>query len=253
MMQSALKPTINDLKSGKAAIAIDTMLEEGFNPTKRGVEQMRSRINDLNFEIKTAIANSPETVNKGEVGKRLIDTFNKFKNQVNPNADLDAIRSSWLEFRNHPLLAGKTDIPVQIAQELKSGTYRQLAKKYGEMGAASVEAQKQIARGLKEEISRKVPKVAGLNARESKLISTLDVAERRALQDANKNPMGLSLLASHPAAAIGFLADRNAWVKSMLARLLYSGSEVVPVTAGRVAGGLLGYASGRSMDREHGH
>lgn len=249
VMQSALKPALKDLKSGKAAQAIDTMLEEGFNPTKSGIEKIKEKINDLNFQIKSVIANSPETVNKGEVGKRLLDEFNKFKNQVNPNSDLETIKNAWMEFRNHPLLAGVTDIPVQIAQDLKQGTYRILNKKYGQLGTADDAAQKALARGLKEEISTKVPEVAGLNAQESKLFNVLGIAEKPALMDANKNIGGLALLTHNLPGFAAFMADRSALAKSLLARMLYSGSEAIPTTAGQTGGAMYSVL----QQRQYGH
>src|SRR5206468_3026519 len=112
-----------------------------------------------------------------------------------------------------------------LAQELKQGTYRILASKYGEQGSAATEAQKALARGLKEGISEKVPAVAGLNAEESKLINALEVAERRALMDGNKNFGGLAWLAHSPATWAAFMADKSALFKSLVARMMHSGSE----------------------------
>lgn len=227
LMQSAVKPTIAQLKSGDAALAIETMLKEGINPTTGGVEKLRGKIGELNDQIKDAIANSTETIKKSDVGKRLIDTYEQFKKQVNPKQDLDAIVKAWTEFRSHPLLAGKTEIPVQLAQELKQGTYKQLAKKYGQMGSSDIEAQKGLARGLKEEIANKVPEIAGLNKQESDLIKTLNVAERRALMELNKNPAGLSLLTTSPAKFAAFMADKSAVFKSLVARMVYSSAPDV--------------------------
>lgn len=233
LMQSALKPTIKQLKSGDAATAIDTMLEGGYNATAGGVKAIKAEIGRLNDQIKDVIANSGASIKKSDVGKSLIDLLDKFKMQVNPTADMNAVRQAWLDFRNHPLLAGKTDIPVQLAQELKQGTYNQLKKKYGQMGTADVEAQKGLARGLKEEIASAVPEIAGLNAKESALIRTMNVAERRALMELNKNPMGLALLAHSPASWAAFMADKSALFKSLAARAIYSGSDQIPATAAR--------------------
>lgn len=233
LMQSALKPTIKQLKSGDAATAIDTMLENGFSATKGGVAQIKAKIAELNAQIADAIASSGATISRGDVGQRLMTTLEKFSKQVNPEADMAAVRRAWEEFKNHPLLKGQSDIPVQLAQELKQGTYKQLSKKYGQMGNAEVEAQKGLARGLKEGIAEAVPEVAGLNAKESDLIKTLNVAERRALMDLNKNPIGLSWLAHNPATFAAFMADKSALFKSLAARMLYSGSDQIPAAAAR--------------------
>lgn len=239
LMQSALKPTWEAIRTGKASRAIDTMLEEGINPTVGGVEKLRPMIDKLDNEISSAIASSTATVNKAAVGQRLQETWDKFKSTVNPQADLDAIKAAWTKFRNHPDLAGKTEIPVQTAQEMKRRTYQVLADKYGEEGAASTEAQKALARGLKEEISSAVPGVAASNAKASDLLNVLNVAERRAYMDLNKNPMSLALLAHNPAGFAAFMADKSALFKSLVARMMHSGSEQIPATAARAGIGIL--------------
>lgn len=218
LMQSALKPTIEQLRTGKADTAVNTLLDEGLNATKGGVDKLRMRVGDLNNQIKDKIANSTATVDKQAVLNRLADTNSDFARQVSPSGDLNAIRNVADDFLDHPLASGN-QIPVQLAQDLKQGTYSTLAKKYGQVGTADTEAQKALARGLKEEIANAVPDVAGLNAQESKLITTLGVTERRALMDANKNPMGLSLLAQNPTAWAAFMADKSALFKSLAARL----------------------------------
>jgi hypothetical protein len=235
LMQSAIKPTIKELKTGKATRAIDTLLKEGISPTKGGVEKLRGLVDDLGNQISEAIKTSQATVSKGEVGKSLLDTFEKFKKQVNPQSDLETIKKAWLEFRNHPSLIGKQDIPVQLAQELKQGTYRRLSEKYGELGSAQTESQKALARGLKEEIAKSVPSISTMNKRESELLNALSVSERRALTEANKNPVGLAWLASSPQTWALFLADRSAAFKALVARMLYSGSEQIPSTTARIA------------------
>lgn len=233
LMQSALKPTLKQLKSGNATTAIDTMLEMGLNATRGGVQKIKNRIGDLNDQIAEAITKSGATISKSEVGKSLINTLEKFKNQVNPNADVQAVRNAWLEFKNHPLLKDIEDIPVQLAQRLKQGTYKQLSKKYGQLGSAEIEAQKGIARGLKEGVAKAVPGIGHLNKQESDLIKTLDVAERRSLMELNKNPVGLSLLTHRPALFAAYMADKSALFKSLVGRMAYSGSEVLPQNVSR--------------------
>jgi hypothetical protein len=239
LMQSAVKPTLEQLRTGKAARAINTMLEEGYSPTKGGVDAMKARIADLNDEIADAIKNSPATVDKGQVASYLNDTLKKFEKQVNPTADVNAIQNAWTEFLSHPMLAGQKDIPVQLAQQMKQGTYKALGdKSFGELKGASTEAQKTLARGLKEEISKVVPEVAGKNKLESELINAAKVAERRVLMDANKNPLGLGWLAQ-PWMIPFWMWDRSPGAKALTARALYSGSEQIPATLARGGVGAL--------------
>lgn len=227
LMQSALKPTLNNLRNGNAARAITTMLEEGFNATPGGVAAMRQQIGALNDEISQAIANSPATVNRAEVANSLQPLLQRVARQVNPNADIATVQAAWHSFMDHPLLQGSPTMPVGLAQTMKQGTYRELGNRnYGEIRGADIEAQKTLARALKDAIAREVPEVTALNARESRLLNAAGIAERRALMDGNKNPAGLGWLAHEPAAAIGFLADRSALAKSLLARGLFSGGRV---------------------------
>lgn len=224
LMQSAIKPTINQLKTGEAETAVQTLLDYGISPTKAGVNKIREIINSKNDEIASLIGASNATVDKQAVVNRLGDVINRFSNQVSPTADLAAIRGVADDFLAHPVYNGAT-IPVQAAQELKQGTYRTLSKKYGQIGSAETEAQKGLARGLKEEVAQAVPGVQALNAEESRLLATLDVAERRALMEVNKNPMGLAALAGNPLSWAAFMADRSAAFKAMAARMLNRTAE----------------------------
>jgi len=241
LMQSALKPAKKALETGKAARAIDTMLKEGINVTPEGVAQLRTQISGLNDEIAQAINNSTAKVDKGAVTRYLQEALGKFEKQVTPQADIKVIEKAWNQFLSHPLLAGKSEIAVQLAQQLKQGTYRALgSKSYGELKGAEIEAQKALARGLKDEIARVVPGIERLNKAESELLNAEALASARVLMDSNKNPLGLGWLAKHPASWLGFAVDRSPFLKSLLARGLYAGKEQIPVTAGRVAGAAYG-------------
>jgi hypothetical protein len=241
LMNSAIKPSLEHLKSGEAARAVQTMFDEGINASKGGIENVQNRISDLNNQIKTAISNSPATVNKQSVAQRLNGVDNTFMNQVDPIKDLQNINTTRDNFLfNHPALTGVNDIPVAQAQAMKQGTYKQINNKYGEIGSAETEAQKALARGLKEEIATAVPEISGLNSQESKLINVLNVAERRILLEGNKNPAGLSLLAHNPATWAAFMADKSALFKSLAARMINANATAIPTGAGAAVGSLPG-------------
>ena len=127
------------------------------------------------------------------------------------------------------------NIPVQLAQKLKQGTYKTLKGKYGEEGSASTEAQKGLARGLKENIAEVVPGIGALNAEESRLFKTLGVAERRSLMDMNKNPLGLAALAGNPTGFAAFMADRSAAFKALVARMMNRTGEAADFTGQHLA------------------
>lgn len=228
LMRSAVKPTIQQIKNGSAEIAVNTLLDKGINPTTGGVNKIRSMVDDLNQQIGSKISGSNATISKTDVLGALDDTRSRFASQVSPTSDLAAIQGIASDFANHPQFPSPVlRIPVQEAQAMKQGTYGILSKKYGQIGSAETEAQKALARGLKEGVAKAVPEVAGLNAQESRLIQTLDVAERRALMDMNKNPMGLALLANNPMTWAAFMADKSAAFKSIVARMLYQPAQVI--------------------------
>ena len=235
LMQSALKPTQKQLQTGKASTAVKTMLEEGINPTQVGVKKLESKIEDINKQVVNKIGSSTGTVSKTDVLKYLDDIeANKLK-QVNPSDDISAINKVRQEFMayNQPIIKTTSQtIPVQLAQELKQGTYKALKNKYGQLGSTEVEAQKALARGLKEKVGEAVPEIMGLNKKEAQLIDTLDVVERRALMELNKNPMGLALLTETPQQFAAFMADKSALFKSLLARSLYNLNKVTAPAQG---------------------
>lgn len=240
LMQSAVKPSYEMLRKGKAAEAIETMLKEGVTVSEGGLNKLMSQVNNLDDEVTKAISTSTATVNKGDVGLRLKEVFDDFKMQVNPQSDMEAIKKAWIKFRDHPLLSGKQEMPVQIAQQMKRGTYKTLGEKpYGELQGSEVEAQKALARGLKETISEAVPAVAPLNNRVGNLLNAANVLERRVLMAPNNNILGLTPLGPNPLSWALFMADRMPGLKSLAAQGLYSGARQVPSTAARVG---IGYA-----------
>jgi hypothetical protein len=226
MMQSALKPSKAAQKSGDAATAIDTLLDTKTNVSKAGAEGLRTRIDDLNTQIADKIASSKAVIDKQVVADNLKSVLDDFSKQVNPSSDMHTVQAAYDEFLNSPRLNGKNTIPVQLAQEIKQGTYKQLgSKSYGEMKSADITAQKELARGLKEEIAKAVPEVRKLNAEDSKLLKTLPLVEQRVLMDANKNPIGLGWLTTNPTKFAAWIADRSPGFKSVVAHMLNAGSE----------------------------
>jgi hypothetical protein len=222
LMNSALKPILKKHISGDAQVAVDTALKYGINPTKGGVTKLTGMLDDVNQQISDAIGSSTATISRDAAAGRVVPVSAKFANQVAPEADLGAIARVADEFGQRPSL-----LPVQDAQAIKRGTYQVLRNKYGEIGAASTEAQKAIARGLKEEIAAAVPEVSALNQLDSQLIKTLSVVERRTLMDLNKNPMGLSLLSHSPVGLAAYMADKSGVFKAIVARMLHNTSEAI--------------------------
>jgi hypothetical protein len=249
LMQSALKPTIEQRRSGEAKTAVDTLLKYGISPTNGGIEKLKMLIGDLNDEVSNALAASNATIDPKKVTGALAGTRAGKGYQVSPTSDLQAVQGVEDDFMS---TWGAGEIPVQIAQKVKQGTYRTLKGKYGEQGSASTEAQKALARGLKDEIAEAVPAVVPLNAEESRLLATLTVAERRALLEGNKDPIGLgavfALAAGQPGVALGSIVNSTAGTKAALARALNKLSSLPPERLNALAGP----AAYRSLPRAEG-
>lgn len=242
LMQSALKPTIKQLETGQANTAIQTLLKEDVNPTLtktifgKGIDTLQAKVDTLNSQIVDIIKNSKGTVNKSQVVGYLDDLEKNALNNALPAGDLAAIQAARQEFLSHPLLKNMEEIPVQLAQKLKVGTYKSLGEKaYGELKSSTVESGKTLARGLKDLIGKAEPGVLGLNKESQVLYDTLDVAERRALMEANKDIAGLSTLSKDMKNQIAMMADRSANFKALLARTIYKAGKT-----GEKYSGLLG-------------
>jgi hypothetical protein len=224
LMQSALKPTTKQQKTGQADVAVQTLLENNMNVTKSSVDAMKNKISSLNEQIANKLEPATGTVSKVDVVNYLDTLRAKKAKQANPASDLAAIDKVAQEFMqyNKPLIETPTQaIPVQLAQELKQGTYAGLQGKYGQLGSTEIQAQKTLARGLKEKIAGEVENIGALNKAESKLLDTLSVTERRIMMDLNKDPISLGWLSNNPTAAVGFMATRSPKFKSILANVLY--------------------------------
>jgi len=178
MYQSALKPSLSARNLPKIQGQVATGLKEAIPVSNAGVSKISGLIRDLRQTITNTIKSNPEaTISPEAVGARLKSSGKGFGEQVLPNADLDAIaaaRSQWLNRfvirDSEGNITGFKQIPVEEAQGMKQGTYRVNAKKYNELSSAQMEAEKALARGIKEELENIFPDLKGLNAREGALI-----------------------------------------------------------------------------------
>lgn len=188
-MQSALKPSTTLSSDQRASIA-QTALDQKITPSQSGLEKVGDLVDVLNQKIAAKIkggAARGATVDPNAVAARTADTRAQFAQQVTPASDLAAIDATTKEF----LDTQKQPIPADAAQAMKQGTYRVLKGKYGEQGSAAVEAQKALARGLKEELANQFPELQTLNAAESKLLDLQPVLDRAVSRLSNHQFMGI--------------------------------------------------------------
>lgn len=239
LMQSALKPT-NELVQQSASAGVRTkrdianiVMDEPYAVASRGtVNRLGDQIGDLNAEVRNRIKavtdmggpSGAMDIPISEPARAIDETSRLFTNQVNPTADLAAIDAVKQNFVNHPLVRDGFVSPI-VGQDIKQGTYQRLSDKYGELGSATVAAEKAGARGLKESIATRVPGVADLNARESRKLIAKDAVQAALDRTGNRDPFGFANVATgNPKRLVTALADRSPWFKSVAARGLTRGA-----------------------------
>jgi len=254
LMQSSIKPTAADLVAGKADRAISTALDRGFVPNRENIAKLRGEIDTLMNTVEAAISrNVNKTVDQQKILDGIKPVFERFKNSIEESTRSTDIQKAINDFMGHPWIksitrqpertveskildasgkpmttkipaSGTGQIPVKEAQDIKQGIYRDLGDKaYGPQAipAAEQAARKGIAGQLRAGIEEAVPEVMPLNKQAGDLLNLGNVATRRAMMDANKNPLGLGLLAHNPAALAVFEAERSPIIKAHIANWLH--------------------------------
>lgn len=255
LMQSAVKPAYKTVekavKSQEMPRVVKTLLDHGINVTESGIGKLNDLLSATNAQIKDIIANSTAKVYPEAVADTAQGVIQQAGQQVAPVADQAAAEGVVDQFmRVHggaPILPARP-LSVQDAQALKQGTYRAIGQRgYGEVKGAATEAEKALARGLKEGIEAAHPEVKGLNAREGALIEAKDAIAKRVALAANRDPAGLGWIAENPKSFVAFVLSRSPGVKSALARGLYQTAEKMSgVPANLIRAGVQALA----MDRD---
>lgn len=101
---------------------------------------------------------------------------------------------SWVKFNKDipESSVQPTKIPVDQAQAMKQGTYQQLkGRAYGELKSATIESQKALARGLKEELEAQFPEIKGLNKQEGQFFNLEGTIEKALARIGNHQLIGI--------------------------------------------------------------
>jgi hypothetical protein len=187
LYRSTLKPSGTTVE---AARVTQTGLDAGIPVSENGLKTLRENIDNLNKTITAEIdagANKGAVVQPKLVAARTNGLKAAFRDQVTPNADLSAIDAAKKEF----LQNNKGPIPANEAQAMKEGTYKQLRGKYGELSSARIEAEKALARGIKEELQTQFPEIKGLNSQEGQLINLDHALDKAVARIAKRNMVSL--------------------------------------------------------------
>jgi len=188
LYQSALKPS-TVLEPAERAAILKTGLEKGIPVSEEGAAKISSSLADLQNQVKSTIATNPNApISTLGVLSRLSPVAKRAAQQVNPMSDLGAISDVGQEFIN----TRPSQIPATMAQDIKTGTYQSLGdKSFGELKGATVEAQKALARGLKEELENQFPELKNLNAQQKQLFDLAVPINRAIGRINNKELLGI--------------------------------------------------------------
>jgi hypothetical protein len=191
---NAMKPSTT-LSAAQRTAQIRTGLDNAIPVSPAGVEKLGSLIDDFNSRIADKIKADPKRpISPVPALENLRTVRGRFQDQVTPGTDVQAINNTGNEFASQFGPDGRFPegaIPAETAQKMKQGTYSILRNKYGEQGSATVEAQKALARGLKEEIAQQFPEINSLNQAESKLLDLGPTLERAVNRISNNHTIGI--------------------------------------------------------------
>lgn len=263
MYQTILKPSTANTEAENAAI-INTGLQEGVPLTPKGRRGLQSKIDAIDQNVENYVQQGDAAglkVDPTEVAKATDRSKAKFGTQVNPATDLAAISKAKQEFLDKhsksvpyttirpvspaagggyvPTGSATSQIPQDLslaeAQAEKRGTYTQLRGKYGELSSADVEAQKDLARGLKEEVYKQIQQKYGVDLaaagkREGALLDLDSAIERFLNRHGNNQAFGLG--PAGPAVAGTVMGGPHVGALAAAANFFL---EKYPATASRAA------------------
>ena len=207
MYQSAVK--MPQKLKGKKLTPIDreriaqTGLDNGIVPNANGYVKLLDKIDDANKKIANSIKGAKgKYVETDKITSTLDDLKDFYKNTIDPKPFLDEIDN---------IVTGMKDtwgerIPIEQAQKIKQNTYVMLRKHYGELKGLSIEAQKALARGIKDQIVANHPEIKSLNKADSALLELEDVIEKAASRISNRDLIGIGVPMKATATATGDFA-----------------------------------------------
>lgn len=241
-MYEAINPNQAARESGRGADAASFMVEEGYNATHGGRAKMKGRVQELQADISQITNTSTNSISRQNAIRHIYDVFDKYDNALDAHGAWHDVATVMNQFLAHPNWAGRASMPVSAAQEMKALIYKDNANAYRpgtpQKSSPTVDAEKALARGLKEEIARAEPQVSLLNAEESQLLNALQVTKRmsttegRIADNLSRHPFLVHALLKHPKLATAVMLNKSPAFKSMWARLEFNLGKAV-----RAAGG----------------
>lgn len=179
---------------------IDNLLDEGITPTEKGVNKAYDTIHAINSKIDNLIdaaTNSPNGwVNSDRVFKYVddvIDDLGGFKESAPRN--IKAAQNVVDEFKDHLNKENITTVTARELQEFKKDLYQSIDFDIRQSSAqwGTNQMRRGMAKAAKEDIEGMVPEVHNLNAREGRILESLDPLEQAASRIERRDLMGIGI------------------------------------------------------------
>lgn len=263
----------------------DRILDLNVRPGQKGFEKIQGQLSGLEDEMADVLKTSTGTTTPIGATRAAGQLARQRSVQATPQADLATIRNTIKEFRTNPLVseprmvsvrrsvdtgivdeAGhpikrsveetvqrgtklRKDVPASTLHDIKRNTQQRVRDAYGEMSTASKDAQKALARGLRDDVLRAEPAVGPINDAMSYRIPVSEAAEEAAVRMSRTNPLRLGdyfAMIGHPVAAVGSVLSHPssqygiARAMSALSKAATHGPEAAQVTRALILAGLMG-------------
>lgn len=207
---------------------VQTGLNEGIPVSKGGLVKNRGNIDILNREIANVIdegTKAGDVVSTADVVSRIDNLKDFYKDYPRARKYLNEID----EIKAEIIDSNPDTLTLAQAQRMKQKIYQIQRKHYGEMKGVDIEADKAMARGLKEEIVELRPELKKLNAKDSAMIELDDFLSRAVNRIGNYETIRIADVGMSVAggAKIGLINHylNNPWFKSKLAIILNKSSK----------------------------
>lgn len=255
-MQSAVKPERAMRLSGKADDGITTLMERRVDGTGSGVDRLKNQIDDMEATAQGVLNSSNATVDVMNRAMQLQNAVNKIRRSPYAAEEFQVIKDAFNRFLSHPEVAGKSQLTVAAANELKRGFYNQVGSRAYGTGDAAKEAllnaerlaNKTMGESLRQGIAAAEPRVVPTLKEQSELINALKVLEPRASVEGNKNIVSFAAFSPSLKHLIVWLADRSPWFKSKISHELYHSRNRLPQELATAAVVTESGARGRTQD-----
>ncbi len=192
MYTSAIKPGIRKkLSITKREAAMEAGIKEGILPTTGGLDKLGGKIDVIENQIDSVLQrgiNSGTPIKTLDIADSLDTLIDAYHKSGMPPESYQGIEN----VRNKVLAQGNYMTP-QEAQVFKQNTYKFIRKHYGELSNATIEAQKTVARTVKDKIAKQYPEVDILNKKVGPMIQLEDEIQRAVKRIQNRDLIGIGL------------------------------------------------------------